>query len=88
MPAVVSKKKKVVRVILLDRYIDYMIANPDMMRELSDVEMAKCPERFHQKYVITKLINAKNRAYQQALIDHYRAFGLDYDEKEVAAVKN
>lgn len=83
VPAVAGKKRKVVRVILPDDYIDYIKENPGMMRELSDEEMAKCPERFRQTYAITKVINAKNRAYQQALIDQYRAFGFAYDEKEV-----
>jgi hypothetical protein len=78
-----KKKKKVVRVIFPDNYIDYIKENPSMMRELSNKEMAKCPERFRQTYAITKVINAKNLAYQQALIDHYQAFGFAYDEKEV-----
>jgi hypothetical protein len=84
-PAVAGKKKKkkVVRVIFPDNYIDYIKENPSMMRELSNKEMAKCPERFRQTYAITKVINAKNLAYQQALIDHYQAFGFAYDEKEV-----
>jgi hypothetical protein len=89
-----KKKKRVVRVIMPDAYIDYIIENPDMMRELSDEEMTKCPEEYHQMYAINKVINAKNLAYQQALIDQYRAFGFAYDEKEVtdeeeeAVVKN
>jgi hypothetical protein len=69
VPAVHKKKEEVIRVIFSDGYIDYMIANPGKMRELSDEEMANCPMRFHQTYVITKVINAKNRPYQQALID-------------------
>jgi hypothetical protein len=73
----------VVRVILPDNYIDYIKENPDMMRELSDEEMAQCPERFRQTYAIIKVINAKNLACQQALIAQYRAFCFAYDEKEV-----
>jgi hypothetical protein len=83
VPAIAGKKKKAVRVILPDNYIDYIKENPGMMRELSDEEMAKCPKRFRQRYAITKVINAKNLAYQQALIDQYRAFGFAYDEKDV-----
>ena len=39
-----KKKKKVVRIIMASAYIDDIIENPDMMRELSDEEMAKCLE--------------------------------------------
>jgi hypothetical protein len=39
-----KKKKKVVRIIMANAYIDDIIENPDMMRELSDEEMAKCLE--------------------------------------------
>ncbi|CAD6268602.1 unnamed protein product [Miscanthus lutarioriparius] len=77
-----NKKKKVVRVILPDACIDYIIANdPCMMRELSDEEMAECPEEYRQSYAIAKVINAKNLAYQHALIAQYCAFGYAYDEK-------
>jgi len=34
-------------------------------------------------YVIQKLVNDKNCAYQKALIDQYNTFGFAYDEKEV-----
>ena len=34
-----------------------------MMKELSDEEMAKCPEEYRQMYAINKVINAKNLAY-------------------------
>jgi len=79
-----NKKRKVVRVILPDACIDYIIANdPCMMRELSDEEMAECREEYRQSYDIAKVINAKNLAYQHALIAQYCAFGYAYDEKEI-----
>jgi hypothetical protein len=76
----VNKKKKVVRIITPNAYMDDIIENPDMMRELSDDE-------YCQSYAIAKFINAKNHAYQQALIDQYHAFGFAYDEKEVTEVE-
>jgi hypothetical protein len=78
-----NKKKKVVRIIMPNAYIDDIIENPDMMRELSNEEMIECLEEYRQSYAIAKVINAKNHTYQQALIAQYRAFGFAYDEKEV-----
>ncbi|CAD6244083.1 unnamed protein product [Miscanthus lutarioriparius] len=83
VPTVDKKKKKVVKIIMPNAYIDDIIENPDMMRELSDEEMAECLEEYRQSYAIAKVMNAKNHAYQQALIAQYRAFGFAYDEKEV-----
>jgi hypothetical protein len=80
VPGVNKKKKKVVRIITPNAYMDDIIENPDMMRELSDDE-------YCQSYAIAKFINAKNHAYQQALIDQYHAFGFAYDEKEVTEVE-
>ncbi|KAG2572482.1 hypothetical protein PVAP13_7KG140620 [Panicum virgatum] len=78
-----NKKRKVVRVPVPDAYIHFIKENPTLMRELSDEEMAECPEHHRQLYVIQKLVNDKNRAYQKALIDQYNTFGFAYDEKEV-----
>ena len=66
-----------------DAYIHFIKENPTLMRELSDEEMAECPEHHRQLYVIQKLVNDKNCAYQKALIDQYNTFGFAYDEKEV-----
>jgi L-arabinose isomerase len=78
-----NKKKNVVKIIMPNAYIDDIIENPDMMRELSNEEMVECLEEYRQSYAIAKVINAKNHAYQQALITQYHAFGFAYDEKEV-----
>ena len=66
-----------------DAYIHFIMENPTLMRELSDEEMAECPEHHRQLYAIQKLVNDKNHAYHKALIDQYKAFGFAYDEKEV-----
>ena len=66
-----------------DAYIHFIMENPTLMRELSDEEMAECPEHHRQLYAIQKLVNDKNRAYQKALIDQYNTFGFAYEEKEV-----
>jgi hypothetical protein len=41
-----NNKKKVVKIIMSNAYIDDIIENPDMMRELSDEEMAECLEEY------------------------------------------
>ena len=57
-------------------YIDDIIENPDMMRELSNEEMAEYLQEYCQSYATTKVINTKNHTYQQALIAQYHAFWL------------
>lgn len=67
----------------LGAIIDYIIENPCMMTELSAKQMAKCSKEYRQSYAMTKIINAKKRAYHQALIEQRSAYGFAYDEVEV-----
>ena len=78
-----KKKKKVVRVILPDGCIDDIIESRCMMPDLSARQMARCSKEHRQSYAMIKIINAKRRAYYQALIRQRDAFGFAYDEEEV-----
>ncbi|CAD6250681.1 unnamed protein product [Miscanthus lutarioriparius] len=63
VPTVDSNKKKVGRIIMPNAYIKDIIENPNMMRELSNEEMAECLQEYRQSYATAKVINTKNHTY-------------------------
>ena len=79
-----KKRKRVVRRRVPKALIDHMVAWPfGSGNYLTPAQLAKRSPECCQYYALSTFIDAKLRAYEQALIRQYNALGYAEDEIEV-----
>ena len=82
--AMKKKRKRVVKCRVPKALIDHMVAWPfGSGNYLTPAQLAKRSPECRQYYALSTFIDAKLRAYEQALIRQYNALGYAEDEIEV-----